>query len=91
MKTKVQYLEHLETKMNEYGVQIDLLSVNLEKSTGESKLQYSSELMALKAKYNTVREKIQALEQTCNKGWGTDIEKSEAAWNALSYGKVIRN
>lgn len=22
MKTKVQYLEHLETKMNEYGVQI---------------------------------------------------------------------
>lgn len=25
MKTKVEYIEHLETKLNEYGEQIDLL------------------------------------------------------------------
>jgi hypothetical protein len=91
MKTKVEYLQHLETKLNEYRVQIDLLSAKLEKATGASKLQYPSELMALKAKYNAVREKIQALEQTSAEGWGTDLEKSETAWNAMSYGKVIRN
>ena len=91
MKTKVQYLEHLETKLNEYGEQIDLLSVKLEKATGASKLQYPPELMALKSKYNAVRETIQALEETSSEGWGTDLEKSETAWNAMSYGKVIRN
>jgi hypothetical protein len=91
MKTKVEYSEHLETKLNEYRVQIDLQSVKLEKATDASKLQFSPELMALKAKYNAVREKIQALEQTSAKGWRADLEKSETAWNAMSYGKVIRN
>lgn len=91
MKTKVEYLEHLETKLNEYGVQIDLLSVKLEKATGASKVQFSPELMALKAKYNAVREKIQTLEQTSTEEWGNCLERAETAWNAMSYGKVIRN
>ncbi|SJM95611.1 hypothetical protein [Crenothrix polyspora] len=92
MKTKVQYLEHLETKLNEYGVQIDLLTVKFEKATGASKLQFSPELMALKAKYNAVREKMQALEQTSTEEWENDLlVRAETAWNAMSYGKVIRN
>jgi hypothetical protein len=91
MKTKVEYLQHLETKLIDYRVQIDRLSVKLAKATGASKLLYPPELMALKAKYNAVRERIQALEQTSAEGWATDLEKSETAWNAMSYGKVIRN
>ena len=91
MKTKVEYLQHLETKLIDYREQIDHLSVKLAKATGASKLQYPPELVALKAKYNVVRERIQGLEQTSAEGWGTDLEKSETAWNAMSYGKVIRN
>lgn len=91
MKTKGEYLQHLETKLIGYRVQIDHLSVKLAKATGAPKLHYPPELMALKAKYNAVREKIQALEQTSAEGWGTDLEMSETAWNAMSYGKVIRN
>lgn len=87
MKTKVEYIEHLELKLIGYGVQIDRLSV----TKGASKRQYPPELMALKAKCKAVREEIQALAQTGTEACGTDLESAETAWNAMSYGKVIKN
>jgi hypothetical protein len=45
----------------------------------------------LKAKYKAAREKILALENTSTKEWGTGLDSAETAWNAMSYGKVIKN
>ena len=91
MKTKVEYIEHWEAKLNEYDRQIGLLSDKLENETGTSKMQYPPELIALEAKYKAAREKIQALENTSTEEWRTDLEGAETAWNAMSYGKVILN
>lgn len=91
MKTKLEYIEHWEAKLKEYGKQIDRLSVKLENATDESKIQYPPELIALKAKCKAAREKLQALENNSTKEWGTDLEMAETAWNAMSYGKVIIN
>jgi len=91
MKTKVEYIEHWEAKLNEYDRQIGLLSDKLENETGTSKMQYPPELIALEAKYKAAREKIQALENTSTEEWRTDLEGAETAWNVMSYGKVILN
>jgi predicted RNase H-like nuclease (RuvC/YqgF family) len=91
MKTKLEYIEHLEMKLNEYGGQIELLSAKLDQLKETSKMQHPPELVALITKYTATREKIQTLEKTSAEEWRADIEVAETAWNAMSYGKVIKN
>ena len=54
-------------------------------------MQSSSELNALVTKLKADRREKQTLENTNNKEWGTDLDSAETAWNAMSYGKVIKN
>ena len=54
-------------------------------------MQSSSELNALVTKLKADRREKQTLENTNNKEWGTDFDSAETAWNAMSYGKVIKN
>ncbi len=87
MKTKVEYIEMLDLKSKEAGTHIDLLTAKMEKSSGELKLQYVSELKGLQAIQYQVKKEI---EEASGKKWRMDLVIATRAWDALSIGKVIR-
>ena len=91
MKTKIEYIEILESKSKKCVARIDLLTAKMEKSSGELKIQHISELKGLHTIQYQIKEQIKKIEEASGNKWKMNLVIASRVWDALSIGKVINS
>jgi len=83
--------EQMETKLDEYGKEIDQLQAKAEKLEGDAKAKAEQQLTALRQKRDAVAEKVKELGSSSGSAWEQLKSGIDAAMEELAntYKKVV--
>jgi hypothetical protein len=71
---KGAYQEKIEAQMKEFAAKIDILATKAGQAKAEAKVKYYEQIEGLRAKQESVRQKLQGLKEPGSEAWG-DLKK----------------
>jgi hypothetical protein len=71
---KSAYKEKIEAQLKEFAAKIEVLAAKAEKAKAEAKVKYSQQIEGLRAKQESVRQKLQDLKEPGGEAWD-DLKK----------------
>ena len=85
------FRKQMETKLDEYGKDIDQLQAKAERLEGEAKAKAEQQLTALRQKRDAVAEKVKELGSSSENAWGQIKSGIDAAMEELAnaYKQVV--
>jgi uncharacterized coiled-coil DUF342 family protein len=83
MKSRDEYIRTMQAKLEEWNVEIDILSAKADEVTADVKSEYNEQVKSLKAKQATARQKIEELQHAGEGAWGDVKSGLELAWTAM--------
>ena len=73
-REKSAYQEKIEAQLKEFAAKIDILAAKAEKARAEAKVKYYEQIEGLRAKQESVRQKLQRLKEPGAEAW-RDLKK----------------
>jgi chromosome segregation ATPase len=83
MGRKEAYIEKLEAQLREWSSKIDELKARADKAKTDVKLEYEEKIGELRARQETVRNKLQELKDSSGEAWEGIRDGLEKAWDEL--------
>lgn len=83
MSTKEAYQEKLQSKLDEWGAQIDKLKAKADQADADAKLEYHKQIDSLRSKKEKASEKLNELKQAGEDAWEDMKAGIESAWDSL--------
>ncbi|ASF47111.1 sll1863 family stress response protein [Methylovulum psychrotolerans] len=86
MKTKNDYIDSMAAELKAWGMQIDVLTAQAERSVGTAKLKYTQELNSLRGHQQAATLKMRDLETASDDTWENIKETADKVWDDLRTG-----
>jgi chromosome segregation ATPase len=68
-KKRKAYAEKVEAQLKEWGTNIDILKAKAEKAKAEAKIKYYERIQDLRAKQESLDQKLQELKESGEEAW----------------------
>ncbi|MDD5287307.1 MAG: hypothetical protein PHD54_15760 [Desulfuromonadaceae bacterium] len=83
MNSRDEYVRKMQTKLEEWNAEINMLTVKADKVKAELRNDYNEQIESLKAKQTVARQKIEQLQEAGESAWDDLTSGVEKAWTAL--------
>jgi len=83
METMAAHVGKMETRLKEWGAQLDELVAKGHEASAEAKIDYRKRIDDLKAKHQAAQAKLEELKTAGSEKWETFKAGVESAWNEL--------
>jgi alanyl-tRNA synthetase len=84
--SREHYQEQIESKLNEWGEEIEQLRQKADKLGGDAREKYKEQIEDLRARQETARKKLEDLKRTGGEAWEDFRSGAEAALDELKKG-----
>ncbi len=84
MRTRDEYVRTLQLKLEEWNMEIDLLSEKAGKLAADAKNEYQEQIETLQEKQEAARQKIEEINLAGESAWEDMKAGVELAWSALA-------
>jgi uncharacterized coiled-coil DUF342 family protein len=84
--SREHYQEQIESKLNEWGEEIEQLRKKADKLGGDAREKYKDQIEELRARQETARKKLENLKRTGGEAWEDFRSGAEAALDELKKG-----
>jgi alanyl-tRNA synthetase len=84
--SREHYQEQIESKLNEWGEEIEQLRKKADKLGGDAREKYKEQIEELRARQETARKKLEDLKRTGGEAWEDFRSGAEAALDELKKG-----
>jgi len=82
-KQKKAYQEKIEAQLKEFAAKIDVLAAKADKAKAEAKVKYNKQIEGLRAKQESVRQKLVGLKEPGSEAWEDLKQGLDAALDDL--------
>jgi hypothetical protein len=69
LRKKEDYVQKMEVQLKKWGLKIDILKAKAEKSKAEAKITYLKQIEELRAKQESVKQKVHDLKGSGDEAW----------------------
>lgn len=83
MNSREEYIRRMKVKLEEWNIELDLLSDKAEKAAAGARNEFLSQIDALKGKQADTRRKIEELQHAGEGAWEDMKSGVELAWSAM--------
>lgn len=83
MKSKEEYIRVMQAKLDEWNADIDMLTARADELSEEARVEVSAQIVALKEKQATARQKIEELQKSGESAWQDLKSGLDLAWSAI--------
>lgn len=84
--SREHYQEQIESKLNEWGEEIEQIRKKADKLGGDAREKYKEQIEELRARQETARKKLEDLKRTGGEAWEDFRSGAEAALDELKKG-----
>lgn len=84
--SREHYQEQIESKLNEWGEEIEQLRKKADKLGGDAREKYKEQIEELRARQETARKKLEDMKRTGGEAWEDFRSGAEAALDELKKG-----
>jgi small-conductance mechanosensitive channel len=86
METKDAYVKKLKAQIDEWSAELDKLEAKAKKTSADAKLEYETQIKALRQKYDSAKTRITEIQQASEGSWEDLKQGVESAWGAFKQG-----
>jgi predicted nucleic acid-binding Zn-ribbon protein len=86
METKDAYVKKLKAQIDEWSTELDKLEAKAKKTSADAKLEYESQIKALRQRYDSAKARITEIQQASEGSWEDLKQGVESAWGAFKQG-----
>lgn len=83
MSMKKAYEQKLQSKLDEWSAQVDILKAKADSAEADAKLEYQKQIDDLRAKQDSARDKLDELKEAGEDAWQDLKAGIESAWDSL--------
>lgn len=89
MNNREEFIQKMKAQLDQWGIEIDKLSLRAEAAQAEAKLKYQHQIEVLKQQREAARLKLHELQSSGEDAWESLREGMESGWESIT--KAIKD